>query len=91
MKYYTYTIQSLSDGSYYVGSTEDIKNRLGKHNKGRVRSTKSKRPFKLVYCEKFDSRQEAYKRERQIKSYKGGEAFKKILRVGTQAVNEDRL
>lgn len=33
----------------------------------------------LIYCEKFVTKSDAYKRERQIKSYKGGSAFKKLI------------
>ncbi len=80
MNYYAYIIQSLKDKFYYIGSTEDINLRLDKHNKGKVKSTKSKRPYKLVYFEEFLSREDAYRRERQIKSYKGGEALKKLLK-----------
>ncbi len=33
----------------------------------------------MVYYEKFSSKREAIKREKQIKSYKGGNAFKKLI------------
>jgi putative endonuclease len=43
------------------------------------RSTKHRTPFELVYYEAAESKQMALMREKQIKSYKGGEAFKKLL------------
>ncbi|PIY92779.1 MAG: endonuclease, partial [Candidatus Magasanikbacteria bacterium CG_4_10_14_0_8_um_filter_42_12] len=47
--------------------------------KKRVRSTKSGVPWKLVYTELFNTKSDAYKREMQIKSYKGGNAFRELL------------
>lgn len=78
--FFVYIIQSLKNGDYYIGHTENLNTRLKQHNSGRVRSTKTKRPWKLVYRESFNNKQEAYKRELQIKNYKGGEAFKKLLK-----------
>ena len=37
-------------------------------------------PWKIVYTETFKTKSEAYKRELQIKSYKGGNAFKKLIK-----------
>jgi len=79
MKYYVYILQSLKDYRYYIGYTPNIHSRLEYHNSGRQRSTKTRIPFKLIYTEVFDSKTEALKREKKIKSYKGGEAFKKLL------------
>jgi len=45
-----------------------------------AKSTKNFRPWEIVYKEFFDTKQEAYRRELQIKSYKGGQAFKKLLK-----------
>ncbi len=47
--YYTYVLQSKKDGKFYVGFTEDLKQRFELHNKGRVDSTKNRRPLKLIY------------------------------------------
>ncbi len=74
-----YILQSFVDKSYYIGHAEDAFKRLVPHNKGRVRSTKSKRPWKIMYREAMVTKREAYKRELQIKSYKGGNAFKKLV------------
>ena len=77
--YYVYILQSTVTNRYYVGHTQDIQNRLDRHNKKRVRSTKSGVPWKLVYTELFNTKSDAYKREMQIKSYKGGNAFRELL------------
>ena len=81
MSYYIYILQSLKDGKYYIGSTADVAARLAFHNAGLQRSTKNRVPFKIIYHEKLTDKFEALKREKQIKSYKGGEAFKKLLRT----------
>jgi putative endonuclease len=51
MANYVYIIQSLQDGTYYVGSTQALRKRLDRHNQGRSKYTKNKRPWKLVYSE----------------------------------------
>jgi len=82
MKHFVYIIQSLKDCKYYIGYTTDVKKRLTYHNLGINVSTKYRKPFKLVHYEEFGDKKSALKRERQIKSYKGGEAFKKLLAPG---------
>lgn len=75
-----YILQSDFDGKFYIDSTSNLELRLTAHNKGKVRSTKSRILWKVVYTEFAKSRRAAYRRERQIKSYKGGQAFIKLLK-----------
>jgi len=77
--FFTYIIKSTTTGRYYIGSTSNIDQRIHSHNLGYTKSLKNKGPFLLVYKECFETRKEAYKREKQIKSYKSGEAFKKLI------------
>lgn len=77
--YIIYIIQSKKNKKYYIGYTSDIKNRLFYHNSGKNKSTKSGRPWKIVHEEKFTDKKLAWIRERQIKSYKGGNALKKLV------------
>ncbi|GAB1452460.1 hypothetical protein MASR2M47_25160 [Draconibacterium sp.] len=77
--YHIYILQSQKDNKYYIGSTSNVQSRLNYHNSGRQRSTCHRVPFKLVYTEEFTSNTDALKREKQIKSYKGGEAFKRLI------------
>ena len=56
------------DNSLYTGYTNDLDNRIEKHNDGRgAKYTASRRPVKLVYCEPADTKEAAMKREIQIK------------------------
>lgn len=77
--YSVYIINSISTGKYYIGYTSDLQDRLRRHNSGMNKSTKFGSPWKLVHEEFFDEKKDAWLRERQIKSYKGGEAFKKLI------------
>jgi len=69
--FFTYILISLKDGKHYYGSTIDIQKRLNHHNSGKVKSTKHRKPFKLHYFEKYDTKKEAEVRERYFKSVDG--------------------
>jgi len=79
MNYCSYIIKSGKTSKYYIGSCGDIDKRLQRHNAGMTKSTKNGVPWKLVCVEEFETRQDACRRERQVKSYKGGNAFKKLI------------
>ncbi len=53
--------------------------RLKKHNAGSVKSTKYGKPWKIIYTEDYSTKSEAATREVEIKKYKGGILFKKLL------------
>ena len=52
--YYVDVLLSLKDRKFYIGFSEDIKKRLADHSAGRNTSTKSRRPFKLIYYEAME-------------------------------------
>ena len=54
--YYTYILQSEKDQSFYIGYTSNLEHRLYEHNEGFSRYTKHKRPWKIVYFEKFEEK-----------------------------------
>ena len=68
--YCIYIIQSQKNCKYYTGSCHDIEKRIERHNAGATPSTKSGRPWKLVYSESYENNSDALKREREIKSKK---------------------
>jgi len=68
--YFVYILKSLRTGRYYVGSTQNLEERLRKHNAGHSSATKAYRPWKLMHTEVFDTRREALCREYQIKRQK---------------------
>jgi putative endonuclease len=77
--HYVYILKSRLYEKHYIGYTTDVFKRLKYHNKGSNYSTRKYRPYELIYLEKYLSKSEALKREKQIKSYKGGRAFKKLV------------
>ena len=79
MPQFVYIMQSLREGGYYIGETSDVESRILFHNSGRHRSTKNRILFRLVLTEEYPSREEALQRERQITSWKEGEAFKNLV------------
>ena len=65
---------------FYTGYTEDLKLRFEEHNKGRIDSTRDRRPLRLVYYEACIHRDDATKREKYLKSYHGKMFIKKRLK-----------
>ena len=63
-------IVKCKDGRYYTGITYNIKKRIAEHNSGLTLSIQpSKRPVELVYSEKHMDRENAAKREKEIKGW----------------------
>jgi len=77
--FYIYIIRSQNTGKYYTGITSDLLRRIRQHNSGANISTKGKGPWVIVYSEEFKDKKLAWYREKQIKKYKSGEAFKKLV------------
>lgn len=64
---YTYIVK-CRDGSLYTGWTNDLDRRIKAHNEGKgAKYTKSRRPVSLVYYEEFGTKEEAMRREYEIK------------------------
>lgn len=75
---FVYILESLLDGSQYVGMSDNPDIRLAAHNSGNVQSTQSKRPWKRIYLEECEDRVEARKREKYLKSA-AGRRFRKSM------------
>lgn len=78
--YYVYVLQSEKDGKLYVGKTADLKKRLQRHNSGSVSSTKTRKPFQLLFYEAFKNKTDAGRDESFYKSGFGREALKSKLK-----------
>jgi len=70
----------MKDKEFYTGMTKDLKLRFEQHNKGVVESTKSRRPFEIVYYEACMSKIDAIKREKYLKTYHGKMYLKRRLK-----------
>ncbi len=67
----TYVLYSTGYDRIYIGQTNNLELRLKQHNKGLSKSTKHYRPWIVIYSENFNSRSEAMKREKELKSHAG--------------------
>lgn len=76
--YFTYVLQD-SNKKLYVGFCQDLTKRLHQHNTGKVKSTKYRKPLKLVYYEACLNKEKAVKREKYFKSGYGRGFLKKRI------------
>lgn len=73
-------ILELSNGQYYVGSTDNFDRRLLQHQHGKVISTKGKRPVMVALRESFLCLKLARQVEYKLKSYKNKDIIKQIIK-----------
>jgi len=66
--------------STFLGHTGDLMERVKRHNNGEVRSTRNRGPFHLIYSEEFNTRSEAMRRERYLKTAEGGLEKRRIIK-----------
>lgn len=70
--FYVYIIRSIKDPKqFYTGYSENIKNRIAKHNKGDSTYTNKFKPWKIVYYCAFDNKKQALDFERYLKTASG--------------------
>ena len=78
--YFVYVLQSQSDNKFYTGYTENVELRFKQHNKGKVSSTKNRRPLNLIYYEACLNQQDATHREKYLKTHYGKMFIKNRLK-----------
>ena len=78
--YYVYLLKSGRDGRLYIGQTNNLAERLERHNNGFVKATKNRRPLELFLHKGFETRAEAMKEEKYLKSLKGGVKFTEVIK-----------
>jgi len=76
--YFVYAIKSKKDNRIYVGISNNVARRIKEHNLGKTPSTKFYIPWILIYKRIFNSRFEARKEEKRLKSGYGKEFLKTI-------------
>lgn len=75
-----YVLKSLKDNKLYIGYSSNLKQRLTDHFHGNSPATEPRRPFVLIFCEYFLSKQDALRRESYFKTTAGKKSLKLILR-----------
>ena len=78
--FYTYILQSEKNGRLYTGATSDLRKRLDLHNDGKSSFTKKDKPYKLIYYEACKNKEDAFVREKYLKSGPGKRFIKNRLR-----------
>ena len=69
MAFWVYILE-CADGSYYVGHSDNLEERLQQHQSGALGGyTSTRRPVRLAYSQDFPTRDEAFAAERQIKGW----------------------
>ena len=65
--WYVYILKSTRKKWYYVGSTNQLKERIEEHNNRRVKSTKHYVPLNFVFQKDFKTESDARRYERKLK------------------------
>jgi putative endonuclease len=76
---FTYILFSAKINSYYVGSTNNLVDRLKRHNSGRSTFTKKGLPWILIYKKEYSTKSEAYQAELYIKSQKSRKYIEDLI------------
>jgi putative endonuclease len=78
--FYVYVLRSIKDGKFYVGFTSNLKERISRHNKGAVESTRLRKPFVLEYYEACLNQHDALRREKYLKTTYGKRYIRNRIR-----------
>ncbi|QQT27389.1 GIY-YIG nuclease family protein [Sphingobacterium spiritivorum] len=79
--YYLYILYSISADRYYIGVTNDVANRLRRHNSRHKKGfTGISADWCIVYQECYKTKSEALVRERQLKSWKSGLKIEELIK-----------
>jgi putative endonuclease len=81
MEFYFYILQSEKDGSFYFGQTNNLDDRLKRHNCGSEKYTSKKTPWKLFWYIKVGSRAEAMKLEKKLKNLKSTKRLMEFIDI----------
>ena len=77
---FLYILQSeIRKDKFYLGITDRPEERLIEHNRKQTYSTRKWSPWKKIYQEEFNTKAEAMKKERYLKSINGYKERKQII------------
>ncbi len=80
--WYTYILYSPSINKFYTGYSENLNQRIERHNSGRGKYSSRGIPWQLVYFEEFTTKSEAIKREQEIKRKKSRKYIEELVKAG---------
>ncbi|MGN6435998.1 MAG: GIY-YIG nuclease family protein [Agriterribacter sp.] len=80
-----YILYSPSLDKYYVGHTGDqMEQRLRRHNSNHKGFTGSANDWRVAHIEEFQDKKNAFKREREVKSWKSRERIKRLIATDSE-------
>ena len=75
-----YILYSSTLDKYYIGYTGDkLEERLRRHNTNHKGFTGGIGDWKIMYVERFQTKEEAYRREREVKNWKSRKLIEKLI------------
>jgi len=83
MKYSVYILYSPTRDRYYVGYSQNPKERLLEHNFGATSSTRPGIPWKIVFEEEYEDKTAAIKREHKIKKMKSRKYMENLININS--------
>jgi len=78
-------VLKCSDGSFYIGQTDDFPRRLSEHEKGEVSWTAARLPVEPIHWEVFPTKEKAFKREQDLETGFGRQWLKRKYAKGALA------
>jgi len=78
--FYVYILKSEKDSRWYTGCTNNLRKRFKEHNKNKVVSTKGRGSFMLIYYEACLNKEDAWAREKYLKTGMGKRYVKNRLK-----------
>ncbi len=85
MKFFFYILHSESANKYYICHTDQLNERLNKHNSNHKGFTGKWNDWKIVYTESYSSKELAYQRERTVKKWKSRRMIEKLIQTNPQS------
>ncbi len=79
MKYFLYILKSKSADKFYVGISQNPNRRLEYHNSFEKGFTSRYRPWEIVFIHEFNSKTDASKMEKKIKSWKSSKMIQRVI------------
>ena len=89
--HYTYVLSREIDGEWYRGATSHLRARVREHAEGRVRSTEQRRPLALAHYEGCLNREDAFRRERYVKTGRGKRYLRQRLGEWQGSLSREKL
>ncbi len=86
MSFSVYILYSKEFDRYYIGQTNNIENRIKRHNSGYVRSTKSNRPWSIVFQAKMKDRSTTMQLESKLKSHKSRDKIEELIKSDLNSI-----